>query len=51
MSPEYRAIFDDWSPPIFLTTVLLLTAILYTRGWYAIRETRPLLFPTWRFFR
>jgi putative membrane protein len=48
MSPEYRAIFDDWSPPIFLTTALLLTAILYTRGWYAIRKTRPALFPTWR---
>src|SRR5271154_1014009 len=48
MSPEYRAIFNDWSPPIFLTTALLLTAILYTRGWYAIRRTRPALFPTWR---
>jgi cytochrome c oxidase assembly factor CtaG len=48
MSPEYRAIFNDWSPPIFLTTALLLTAILYTRGWYAIRKTRPALFPTWR---
>jgi putative membrane protein len=48
MSPEYRAIFNDWSPPIFLTTALLLSAILYTRGWYAIRKTRPALFPTWR---
>jgi len=48
MPPEYRAIFDDWSPPIFLTTALFLTAILYTRGWYAIRKTRPALFPTWR---
>src|SRR5271154_2478739 len=48
MSPEYRAIFDDWSPPIFLTAALLLSAILYTRGWYAIRKTRPALFPTWR---
>jgi putative membrane protein len=48
MSPEYRAIFDDWSPPIFLTTALLLSVILYTRGWYAIRKTRPSLFPTWR---
>jgi putative membrane protein len=48
MSPEYRAIFDGWSPPIFLTTALLLSAFLYTRGWYAIRKTRPALFPTWR---
>ena len=48
MPPEYRAIFDDWSPPLFLTTALLITAALYTRGWYAIRKTRTTLFPTWR---
>jgi len=48
MPPEYRAIFDDWSPPILLTTAILLTAILYTRGWFAIRKTRPKLFPAWR---
>ena len=48
MPPEYRAIFDDWSPPIFLTTAILLTAIFYTRGWFAIRKTRPTLFPAWR---
>ena len=48
MPPEYRAVFDDWSPPIFLSTAILLTAILYTRGWFAIRKTRPALFPAWR---
>ena len=48
MSPEYRAIFADWSPPVFLTTALALTAIVYIRGWFAIRKTRPALFPDWR---
>jgi putative membrane protein len=48
MPPEYRAIFEDWSPPIFLTITLILTALLYTRGWFAIRKTRPQLFPPWR---
>jgi len=48
MPPEYRAIFDEWSPPIFLTTTVVLCAIIYTRGWFAIRETRPSLFPVWR---
>ena len=48
MPSEYRAIFDDWSLPVFLTTAILLTAILYTRGWFAIRKTRPALFPAWR---
>ncbi|HEY6412776.1 MAG TPA: cytochrome c oxidase assembly protein [Edaphobacter sp.] len=48
MPPEFRAIFEEWSPPIFLTTALVLCAILYTRGWFAIRTTRRELFPVWR---
>lgn len=48
MPPEYRAIFEDWSPPIFLTAATILTAIIYTRGWLAIRKTRPAQFPDWR---
>ena len=48
MPPAYSAIFAEWSPPIFLTTVTLLTAIIYTRGWFAIRKTRPAQFPDWR---
>jgi putative membrane protein len=48
MPPEYQAIFDDWSPPLILTTTIVLTSILYTRGWFAIRKTRPHLFPPWR---
>jgi putative membrane protein len=48
MSPEHRAIFAEWSPPVFLTTTLILCAVIYTRGWFLIRQTRPSLFPTWR---
>src|SRR5271163_2054058 len=48
MPPEYRAIFAEWSPPVVLTTALVLSAIIYTRGWFLIRQTRPLLFPIWR---
>jgi putative membrane protein len=48
MSPESRAIFEEWSPPVFLTTALALSAILYMRGWFAIRKTRRALFPVWR---
>jgi putative membrane protein len=48
MPPEYRAIFAEWSPPIFLTTTVILTAIVYVCGWFAIRRTRPALFPAWR---
>jgi putative membrane protein len=48
MPPEFRAIFEAWSPPIFLTSTVILCATVYTRGWFAIRQTRPALFPTWR---
>jgi len=48
MPHEYQAIFNDWSPPIFVTSALILTAIIYTRGWIAISRTRPAQFPTWR---
>jgi putative membrane protein len=48
MPPEYQAVFTGWSPPLFVTTALLLTAIVYTRGWFAIRRTRTAQFPPWR---
>jgi putative membrane protein len=48
MPPEYEAIFEEWSPPLFLTTALIVSVCIYTRGWFAIRKTRPLLFPAWR---
>jgi cytochrome c oxidase assembly factor CtaG len=47
-SPALQAIFEDWSPPIFLTTMVVLTAIVYIRGWLAIHKTRPEQFPPLR---
>ena len=48
MPPEYRAIFEEWSPPVLLTAMVILCAVVYTRGWFAIRKTRPAQFPAWR---
>lgn len=48
MDSEYQAIFEQWSPPVFLTTLVLLSAIVYIRGWFAIRKTRPAQFTIWR---
>jgi cytochrome c oxidase assembly factor CtaG len=48
MPPAYQAIFDDWSPPAFLTATLILSAVVYTRGWFAIRRTRRAQFTLWR---
>lgn len=48
MPPEYRAIFEEWSPPLVLTVSLFAVAVIYTRGWFIIRRTRPSQFGTWR---
>ena len=48
MLPASKAIFAEWTPPIVLTGILIFTAILYTRGWHAIRRTRPGQFSTLR---
>lgn len=44
MSPASQAIFDEWSPPLFLTAMVVLTGAVYVRGWFAIRRTRPTQF-------
>ena len=44
MSPVCQAVFDDWSPPVFLSAMIVLTAAVYVRGWLAIRRTRPVQF-------
>jgi putative membrane protein len=48
MPPEYRAIFAAWSPPVFLTATVAVLALVYVRGWFAIRRTRSAQFPAWR---
>jgi putative membrane protein len=48
MPPEYRAIFAEWSPPVFLTTTVALLALVYVRGWFAIRRTRSAQFSALR---
>ena len=48
MPSEYQAIVEEWSPPVFLTTMVLLCAIVYIRGWFVIRKTRLAQFPTGR---
>jgi putative membrane protein len=48
MESASSAIFEEWSPPLFLTISMLIVAIVYIRGWFLIRVTRPTMFPTWR---
>jgi putative membrane protein len=48
MPPAYLAVFAEWSPPVVLIGALIVVAMVYARGWFAIRKTRPQEFPTWR---
>jgi cytochrome c oxidase assembly factor CtaG len=40
-SPAAQAVFNEWSPPVVLTTMVTVTGVIYVRGWFAIRKTRP----------
>ncbi len=40
MSDAVRHILADWSPPIYLTASIAIAALIYVRGWIAIRKTR-----------
>jgi putative membrane protein len=44
MANSAREIIADWEVPFWLTLSIVLTAILYVRGWFAIRRTRPEVF-------
>jgi putative membrane protein len=37
-----------WVFPRFVCLSLEITALIYCRGWWLIRKTRPVLFPSWR---
>jgi cytochrome c oxidase assembly factor CtaG len=48
MPDTSRAIFAEWSPPIVVTGMLVVLGLVYVRGWFVIRKTRPGQFPLWR---
>ena len=48
MPPAYLTVFAEWSPPLVLTGTLIVFAIIYARGWVAIRRTRRVQFSAWR---
>jgi len=50
VSGAVQDILQDWSLPWFLTSTLVLAMIVYVRGYFAIRRTRPSLFPEWRLY-
>ncbi|HUB29184.1 MAG TPA: cytochrome c oxidase assembly protein [Terracidiphilus sp.] len=37
----FQSVLGAWSLPIWLTSTIVLTAVVYLRGWFALRRTRP----------
>jgi putative membrane protein len=48
MAADIQSTIASWEPSWWLSTVVLVTAVVYFRGWLAIRRTRPAQFPLWR---
>ena len=48
MSPIAQAVLASWSFPSYATALILLTALLYTRGWTALRVAIPAQFTVLR---
>jgi len=48
MSPELHAVFQTWSVPLGLDATLLLTVLIYLRGWFRVRAVSANLIPAWR---
>jgi len=48
MPPAYRAVFAEWSLPVFLTGTLIVLGAVYARGWFFLRKTRRAQFSPWR---
>jgi putative membrane protein len=48
MTESFQTLFTTWDIPPLVTCLLVLTAIVYARGWIRIRKTREKQFPVWR---
>jgi len=41
MSPEAQEILNEWSVPVGVNVALVLTAVVYVRGWVLLRRSAP----------
>ena len=44
MSPEVKAVFVEWSAPVPVTLILVVTAFVYSRGWFHLSRVLPIFF-------
>src|SRR5260370_37185203 len=48
MSSEFHGGLYSWSLPILVTLSLMVVALVYSRGWYQLRNVLPNVLPVWR---
>jgi putative membrane protein len=48
MADPLQSVLEEWSTPFGLTISIVLTALVYFRGWLALRKTRPSQFTSGR---
>ena len=48
MAADIQSTIASWEPSYWLSAMVIVTAVVYCRGWLAIRRTRPAQFPLWR---
>jgi putative membrane protein len=48
MPPAIQTVFQSWVLPVPVTLVLVITALVYLRGWYRLRSLLPNVASTWR---
>jgi putative membrane protein len=41
MPPDVKAVFEEWSPPIPVTLILIILAFVYSRGWFHLSRAFP----------
>ena len=48
MSADWQAFWTSWQCDVWLTLMLLLTAGIYTRGWFRLRARGVRYFGPWQ---
>ena len=48
MQTSWLSLVSDWNIPPWVTCALVVAGIVYLRGWFALRRTRPETLPQWR---
>jgi putative membrane protein len=48
LETSWQSLITQWDIPWGVTSALVAIGVVYTRGWLAVRQTRPTTLPPWR---